>query len=206
MADDDARRIGELQDEIRHRDRRINELRREIDEQRDLVRRMEEHLEDYRHNVEAWCETFGMEMTEDGAWSWKPFWEKHARVVESYNDLVKRWNRYVPLIKGQPVGRPLAASEAQCAQVRRLREAGRSLRAIAEETGLGLNTVRTIVDKARGADRTVRRHRARIEPDRQAAIEWRRRKRIGDALPGRVNRLLEDNRGLREEAKFGRAK
>jgi DNA-binding CsgD family transcriptional regulator len=77
-----------------------------------------------------------------------------------------------PVINGhaQPVGRPLAASEAQQATVRRLRKAGKSLRWIAEETSLGLNTVRTIVGKVeqrrehnrRTADRRrVARHAAK---------------------------------------------
>ncbi len=52
--------------------------------------------------------------------------------------------------RAQPVGRPLAASEAQQATVRKLRKAGKSLRWIAEETALGLNTVRTILVKANG--------------------------------------------------------
>jgi DNA invertase Pin-like site-specific DNA recombinase len=38
------------------------------------------------------------------------------------------------------IGRPLAASEEQQAQVRQLREAGGTLRAIAKATGLGLQT------------------------------------------------------------------
>jgi hypothetical protein len=37
-----------------------------------------------------------------------------------------RWNKYLPLINGrrQPVGRPLAASEAQQAAVLKLRKGG----------------------------------------------------------------------------------
>lgn len=42
-------------------------------------------------------------------------------------------------------GRPLAATEAQIAEVRKLRKAGGSLRDIASQTGLGLQTVRTIL-------------------------------------------------------------
>lgn len=39
-----------------------------------------------------------------------------------------------------------------------LRSAGKSLRVIADETNLGLNTVRTIVDQANRRDRTTRKH------------------------------------------------
>jgi DNA-binding CsgD family transcriptional regulator len=47
--------------------------------------------------------------------------------------------------------------------VRKLRKAGKSLRWIAEETSLGLNTVRTILAKANGA---TRKHLARIKNQR----------------------------------------
>jgi hypothetical protein len=194
-------RIAALEDDIKMRDRRIEELRREVDELRDLVRRMEEQVEDAGNVIERWAEAFDMEMTEKGSWTWKPFWDEHVKLVERYNDLVRRWNRFVPLINRQPVGRPLAASEAQCASVLKLRKAGSSLRDIAEETSLGLNTVRTIVNKADGNDRTSRKYRARIEPDRQKAITWKRRKRTGDALPGQVQHTFEEGKALLKEAK-----
>jgi hypothetical protein len=57
-------------------------------------------------------------------------------LVAKHNELARKWN--YKILGGQPVGRPLAASEAQTA----LRDAGTSLRDIAEETSLGLNTVR----------------------------------------------------------------
>jgi hypothetical protein len=34
---------------------------------------MGEHVEDACNVIERWAETFGMEMVEDGAWTWKPF-------------------------------------------------------------------------------------------------------------------------------------
>jgi hypothetical protein len=46
------------------------------------------------------------------------------------------------------VGRPLNASEVEAAKVRKLRKAGVSLRGIAASTGLGVRTVRTILDRA----------------------------------------------------------
>jgi hypothetical protein len=197
----EADRIGALQDEIKARDRRIEELRREIDELRDLVRRMEENVEDSNNVIERWKETFEMEVTESGGWSWKPFWEEHSKIINEHNALVDRWNRFVPLINRQPVGRPLAASETQCATALKLRKAGKSLRDVAEETNLGLNTVRTIVDKGKGIDRTSRKHRARIEKDRQAAISWKRRKRTGDALPGQAQHTFDEGKALLKEAK-----
>jgi hypothetical protein len=78
---------------------------------------------------------------------------------------VRDWNKYLPRINGEPrnVGRPLAASEAQVVQVLKLRQQGYSLRDIADETSLGLSTVRTIVAQKNGTDRTSKRHRQRIE-------------------------------------------
>lgn len=194
-------RVGELQDEIKRRDERIEELRQELDEQRDLVRRMEENVEDAGAVIERWAETFNMTQTESGGWTWKPFWEQWAKLLDDYNGLVRLWNKYLPIINGrtQPVGRPLAASEAQVAQVRKLRKAGRSLRWIAEEMSLGLNTVRTIVGKVNGTDRTTRKHREhveRVEIDRAQAIRWKRQKRTGDALPRRAQRVVEEGRAL----------
>src|SRR5262245_27378301 len=105
---------------------------------------------------------------------------KHEAVAILNLKRVGRWNKYLPVINGrtQPVGRPLQASEVQVAAVRKLRKAGRSLRWIAEATSLGLNTVRTIVDKVDGTDRTSRKHRDRVERteiDRQQAIRWKLR-------------------------------
>jgi uncharacterized coiled-coil protein SlyX len=191
-----TQRIDELEDEIKHRDRRIEELRREIDELRDLVRRMEEQVDDADNVIERWKETFDMVQTKDGHWSWAPFWDERNATIDRLNDLVRRWNKAVPIINGraQPVGRPLAASEAQVAQVRKLRKAGKSLRWIAEETSLTLSTVRTIVGKTDGSDRTTRKHRDRIEPDRQQAARRKRQRRDGDALPRRAQRVVEEGR------------
>ena len=69
----------------------------------------------------------------DGGWTWQPFWDEHHALIAKYNELAQRWNKYLPVINGrtQPVGRPVAASEAQQAMVRKLRKAHRSLRWIA---------------------------------------------------------------------------
>jgi hypothetical protein len=123
------------------------------------------------------------------------------------------------MLGGQPVGRPLAASEAQIVQVLKLRDAGASLRGIAEEMSLGLNTVRTIVDKKRGARRVARRGQmllrkmrangieveaAEIDraPDaRQKAIKFKRQKRSIRALPQQTQRVVEEGRALIKDAK-----
>jgi hypothetical protein len=57
-----------FRDELRQRDRRIAELRQELSELNDLVQRMREHAEDYVASIESWCDTFDMELTDDGKW------------------------------------------------------------------------------------------------------------------------------------------
>lgn len=207
----DKRRIAELKDEIKQRDRRIEELRAEIDEQRDLISRLREHAEDYDNCIESWKEAFGMTITDSGGWTWKPFWDNVDKLLKDHSKLVNDWNRFLPRINGEPrnVGRPLEASEAQCAEVLGLRTAGYSLRGIAEETSLGLNTVCTIIAKKNGTDRTTKKHRQRLERVdlSQQAATWRRQRRTGSTLPKRAQRVVEAGQALIKEAKgLGRAK
>ena len=108
------------------------------------------------------------------------------------------------MLRGNPIGRPLAASEAQIKQVMELRNAGTSLRGIADDTNLRLNTVRTIIDKKHNAGRAGRRYRMLMrksleargieapeieierEPNaRQRASKFKRQKQAIDALPSR---------------------
>ena len=102
------------------------------------------------------------------------------------------------------VGRPLAASEAQVSTVSKLHKAGRSLRQIEDETSLGLQTVRTIVGRKQGKDRTSKKRRdkfERIEVDRSERAHWKSQKRIGDALPKRVQAVIKTGQALVTEAK-----
>ena len=126
-------------------------------------------------------------------------------MVDKHNALVREWNRFVPeynaMVRPRNVGRPLAASDAQVAEVLKLHKAGGSLRGIAEDTSLGLATVRTIVSQKDGTDRTTVKHLERIAPDRAAAARWRARKRTRDALPKRINETLAKGRELVKEAK-----
>jgi hypothetical protein len=182
-----------------------------------------------------------MVLNDDGVWTWGPYvmesqkckieleWQRkeHNALVQNHNDLVRKWNHAhcVKVLGGQPVGRPLAASEAQIVQVLNLRNAGMSLRAIADETSLGLNTVRTIIDKKRNAGRVARRAHMLMrkdeitgleeeaweierEPDaRQRASKFKRQKRTIDALPKQAQRVVEEGRALIKEAKgLGRAR
>jgi hypothetical protein len=205
VPDDDDHNTGDIDERIALRDRRIEELRQEIDEQRDLIARLREHAEDYVNSIEAWKETFGMTMTENGAWTWEPFWDEYKKLIDDYNAFVRQWNAYLPLINREPrnVGRPLSASDAQVAEVRRLRGDGRSLRGIADDTSLGLSTVRTIVDQTNRRDRTTVKHRKRLEQidTRQQRARWKRQRRVGDALPKRVQAVVKEGLALAKEAR-----
>jgi hypothetical protein len=192
---------GWFRDELRGRDRVISELRSELDEANDLLRKFSDHADDYNTTLENWRETFDMVLTDEG-WSWAPFWDKHNDLVDRYNNLVRRWNKVIPLIDGpQDVGRPLAASEAQVAEVLRLQKAGKSLREIAFYTSLGLGTVRTIIGRNNGTDRTSKKRREKIETDRHERAHWKSRKRTGDALPKQVQAVIETGKALVQEAK-----
>jgi hypothetical protein len=202
---DPRRRIGELEDEIKRRDERISELRDEVDRQSDLIRRIGEHVEDADNVIERWKEAFGMVESERGGWTWEPFWDERNKIIDDYNDLAHRWNKYLHLINGrrQPVGRPLGASEAQVATVLKLHGRGTSLRGIVDETSLGLRTVRTIIAKRDGTDRTTMKHRERVEriDNRVQMTRWKRQKRTGDALPKQAQRVVAEGRELVKEAK-----
>jgi len=76
-----------LRDQLRQRDRDIAELRAEAekDEQADVIHRFDEHAPDYsgrdlatnvaNGTIELWQETFGMQLDDNGKWTWGPFWE-----------------------------------------------------------------------------------------------------------------------------------
>jgi hypothetical protein len=121
--------------------------------------------------------------------------------------VLREWNRFVPkynaIVRAQSVGRPLAASDAQQHQVIKLRKAGKSLRGIVGETGLGIRTVRTIIGKTDGTDRTTahRNELRKIELNRAAMAAYRARKRTRDTLEKRINKLLEGGQALLRRAR-----
>jgi Helix-turn-helix domain of resolvase len=119
--------------------------------------------------------------------------------------MLKEWNKFVPeynaVLVPRNVGRPLAASEAQIKTVRKLHAQSMSLRGIADETSLGLRTVRTIVDSDVGLDRQTRKRLQRIAPDLLAERQWQAKKQGRKALPRRNGAALKANAELRKEAK-----
>jgi transposase len=141
---------------------------------------------------------FRQGLSETGFVEGDEWYEKHSELLRKWNAAVNDFNS---VVAPRNVGRPLEASEAQRAQVLKLRKGGMSVRSIAEEVSLELQTVRTIVDQRDGTDRTTVKYAQRIASDRTAAARWRARKRTRDGLPKRINEALATGRDLVKEAK-----
>jgi Helix-turn-helix domain of resolvase len=204
----EVKRIQELEDDLKIAELRIAEMRAERDEARDLMLRMEEHVRDSNAMIEQWIGAFGMQLDDNGLWAFEPNLQtRFDELLEKYQGLVKRWNRFVNeyngVIRRQPVGRPLNASDAQCARVIKLRKGGMSIRAVMDETNLGMQTVRTILGRESWTDRASKKRLERIDhkPVSDLAIRVKARKRVRDALPTRINKVLAEGADLIKEAK-----
>lgn len=68
-------------------------------------------------------------------------------------------------------------------------------------TGLGFQTVRTIIDGADGVDHATLGRLRRIAPDKHAEARARSRKRLRDALPNRITETLKEGEMLAKAAK-----
>ena len=134
-------------------------------------------------------------------------WEDHKALHEEHQKLIRQWNKFVgeynSAVAPRGLGRPLQASDAQVKDVRKLRKKGVSLRSIAGQTGLGLRTVRTIVEKDQGADRVSKRTNVlrKRELNRLRAADYRARNRGRDQLPKRINETLKRGQELTKAAK-----
>ena len=209
-------RIVDLEREIKLKNERIEELREEVDETRDLVRRMSEHVEAGDDYLDNFITAFGLTLNDAGEYTNDEFLKGYHELafeldnmVSNYNKVVREYNDLLHLAQrhlghGRPVGRPIAASEAQQAQVLQYHREGRSLRWIAETMTLSRRTVHTIVEKGEGSDRTTTKRRLRLglEPVKKP----KRRKWILSVLPKQATALREEGRSLIKEAKgLGRA-
>jgi hypothetical protein len=200
-----AKTKTDLEDQLKERDRRIADLKRELDEARDLVQRQNEQLQDVERLIESWKEAFDMTLDENGMLSYAPWFKACEDYRDHYNALLREWNKYVALFNasglGRNVGRPLKADDGQVKRIRQLDRKGMSLRAIAEEVGIGLQTVRTILDGDVGLDRPTRNRLERIAPDHLQERLWQRRREGRRSLPRRIGVVEKTNAELRKEAK-----
>jgi hypothetical protein len=201
------RRIGELEDELKIAKERIDSLKSDLDAQVKLVAEMDEHLDEEREVRESWCDAFDMVLNDKGEWDYNDWTKRQCDFYGRYDQIRKDWNKFVPEYNAVVVprrrnfGRPLQASDKQREDVLRLRKEGMSLRDIADETNLGLSTIRTIVDKKDRVDRATMARLERIAPDMLAAARERRQQRLRVALPKRLKSVAERNDELRKEAR-----
>jgi hypothetical protein len=202
----DPDRAGELEDALKSAELRLVEMRAERDEAHELVARMEDHVNDAKALIDSWKESFDMELRDDGQWHFEDgFGDRYDKLLADYGALLKDWNKYVAAFNSnvgqKSPGRPLNASEAQCIEVLKLRKRKISLRDIAEDTSLALSTVRTIIDRDAGTDRSTIKRLQRLDPQNARLIAAKARKRTRDALPERITRVSEDAVALLKEGK-----
>jgi len=95
MAKPKPDRIAELEDELKQRDRRIAELKRDLDKQSDLIVRQDEHLRDFGDTLDQWKQAFEMEPDENGVWVWKHSFVEGDEWYEKYSAVVRDWNKFV---------------------------------------------------------------------------------------------------------------
>jgi hypothetical protein len=186
--------------ELTHLRGRVKKLVDELGEMRSLVSAMQEHVEKANAQIERSnaivrqrIEDFEIMRADKGA-KWKDaLIERYNELTNEYNKLIKKWNRYVASKASRVIGRPLRASAAQQARVRKLRKAGHILRDIAHETSLSIQTVRTIVKRKDGADRPNKRRNdlRKQKITRERTISWRPGEMTRDMLADQIKVLRE---------------
>jgi hypothetical protein len=198
--------VTKLQADLAECDRRIAELKHELEQERDLTYRLAEQVRDSNDTLDNWIQAFDMVQNEEGVWVWSNSFVEGHEWLHKYVELQREWNKYVALFNakleyGRNVGRPLGASEAQQQQVLKLHKVGHSLREIAEEMSLGLRTVRTVIAKGNGIDRTTIKHLERIDPERAKVKAWEAKRQTRTRLPKRIHELRKAGDELLKEAK-----
>lgn len=204
-------RIAELEADLAARDDKIKQMTSDLAEARDLVDQMREHVDDVSNSTDTWIEAFDLSMGDDGIWRVDPrqnaLWNDYDELLTEHVALIRKWNKFVVdynrTILARDIGRPLAASDAQRADVLKRHKAGESLRAISKATSLGLRTVRTIVEKQQGTDRASKRAKElrRVEFNRQRSAAFRARKRGMEAMPKQIGELQKAGAALVKRAK-----
>src|SRR6266550_8619506 len=121
-------RLYQLEDDLKAAEARIAEMRAERDDAWNLVQRLREHVQDADDVTERWIDAFEMTLGDDGLYRWQDGVEKnYDALIEKHNALVREWNKlvreYNGMVAPKQIGRPLNASDAQCAEVLRLRKA-----------------------------------------------------------------------------------
>jgi FtsZ-binding cell division protein ZapB len=203
----------QLEDELKQRDRRIAELREEIDELRERNQTLREDAEEWQEQFEQWQEAFEMVPNDDGVMVWNAdvaggaeWQEKYVELLRDYNKLVSDYNLVVRICfddgRLRDRGRSIAATEEQRRIVYESHDEGRSLRECAEDADVGLQTVRTLIGKIDGSDRTSRRlsKYPKLKVDRFRLAASKARQRTRDALPKALHEHNKKTTALLKEA------
>jgi hypothetical protein len=199
-------RIYDLEDKLKQAERRIHDLRAERDRLDALVAKQREYVDDAREMIDQWIDAFDMVQNDKGEWCLADWMKSSDEWYEKFVGVRNQWNKFVPEYnavvapKRRNFGRPLAASPSQRDDVLKRHKAGHSLRSIAEDTNLGLRTVRTIVDKADGVDRATLARLQRIAPDKFEEARERLNRRARAVLARRVTELQKRGAKLRKKA------
>jgi hypothetical protein len=85
----------DLEDEIKARERRILELREEIDELRERNQELRTHAKEWQEVFEQWREAFEMVLDDNDMWSWDPFVAERDAVIGEYIELRRDYNKLV---------------------------------------------------------------------------------------------------------------
>jgi hypothetical protein len=199
-------RIAELEDALKEAKRRNDDLRREVNDQNALITELREETEDLRDTLARFKDTFDLVPdTEPDTVTNGPLIDRLNETQSKYRALIESYNKLVRFVRArvwpQPMGRPLAASKAQRQRILALHKTGHSLRGIAEETNLGLQTVRTVIDKKDRVDRTTLDRWERIAPDMRMERDRRRREKDVRALRQSIPVQLERADELIKQAK-----
>jgi len=205
---DSDRRITELEDALKQREKQLAELRKDRDADGAVIADMISQVQDADAMIEQWIAAFDMVQDDNGNWSWgeglvaafEIVYARHQDLLRKWNAIVAEYNAVVAP-KRRNFGRPLQASPKQQENVRERRKRGESLRTIAEDTALSLRTVRTILDKADGTDRATLARLKRIAPDKFAEARERMRQRARKSLPRQITALRRQSADLIKRAK-----
>lgn len=205
MSESQKKRIYALEDQVRESERRIAELKAELEEERDRVTRQNEHVKDVNDMIEEWKQAFEMIQNDEGYWTFDNWVTEMIEWRQKYWDLLDKWNKFVVIynarVAPRNIGRPIAASESQRETVVKLSGKGYSLRGIADETGLTLATVRTIISQRSGTDRTTLKHLERIDPERARRKTLEAKSRMIRTLPKKIAALEKAGGELLKELK-----
>jgi hypothetical protein len=195
--------IMDLKRELKFKDKRIEELKLELDGQRALVHEMEEHVKERDEYLENFIQVFGLVLNDNNEWTNGEANQKHDELVDKYHDLITRYNKLVRRFNNNiatvsPVGRPMVTSEAQQAQILKYHKAGKPSRWIAESMNLSRGAVMTVVGKYDGTDRTTQQRRLKLGLEPKVK-DWRIASR--KQLPKAATKDFEKGRKLLKEAK-----